>query len=192
MQAIYGKEAVIHGGSLRDLALDKDPSDIDIAIPYVKGKDFPSPGIVPSGWYPVRTVTKYHRNKGSYKDGVPQVSGNINNYSAPGIEVDVQVIPYSFNRNWFGRHVINNNDFGMNQIGFDGEKLLYNTNFEFDFFSKQFTFRKLGTRYMAENAIKRAEVWKFSGKYDGFKFDCTRAKDFLERTADCPDSRSVG
>jgi hypothetical protein len=179
IQSNIGKESIIHGGAMRDLALGKEPHDIDIAVPYNPDIDGYVSWYPPHGWKILRETTKRQTDK--YKDGVPQISGNIWNVSVYGILPQVQIIPYNFPRNWFGRHVINSNDFGMNQIGFDGNKLLYNSNFEYDYFNRVFTFRKLGTRYMAKNAIKRAENWEASGKYAGYKFDCSVAKDFLAR-----------
>jgi hypothetical protein len=179
VQATFGKECVIHGGSMRDLSLGRDPSDIDIAVPYNPDKDQQLPFFIPHTWEIVKITTKHQTDH--YKDGVPQISGNIFNIKVRGVQPQVQLIPYNFPRNWFGRHVINNNDFGMNQIGFDGTKILYNTNFEHDFFNKVFTFRKLGTPYMARNAIRRAEKWEYSGKYEGFRFDCSLAQEFLDR-----------
>lgn len=181
MQRKYGKESIIHGGALRDLALGKEASDIDIAIPHDPEK---TEGLlsfnVPIGWRVSKVTAK--KNAYKYQDGVPQISGDLVNYKVPGLTPEVQVIPYKFSKHWFGRHVINNNDFGMNQIGYNGGRLLYNRNFEFDFFTKTFTFRKLGTEYMARNAINRAKGWEASGKYYGFEFDYTKAEDFLSRS----------
>jgi hypothetical protein len=172
-------EAIIHGGALRDLVIGRfhRVKDIDIAIP----SSSPGEGAL-RGWshnpWP-RQIPK------QFKEAYRQIPGliEVNNFSTPYTHITVQIAVWDLPNTWFGRRIINRNDFGINQIGWDGRKFLWTSAFERDEQTNTFTALKFQVPQQAHNSIKRAKNWQYSGDYKGFKFDVSRAEEFLKNHA---------
>jgi hypothetical protein len=169
VQEVYHPAAVIHGGAIRDFKLGLPANDLDIAVPYVE-RDLPFlddlRDSLPRSW-------KYRRGsfrKNEYKQGVYELH-EVENFKVDGLFLPVQIITYRYAVPWFGMHVINHNDFGMNQVGYDGNRIFWSHRFKEDMAAKQFTHVCCHYKYQAANAITRAARWARSGKYPGFKFD---------------------
>jgi hypothetical protein len=173
------EEAVIHGGALRDLALGKEGriKDIDIAVQPERPGQYLGDYMCNLGWSRMK-----ERNVHEMYDAIPDLQ-TITEFKTLRSPKTVQVCSYTYSANWFVRHVINNNDFGINQIAFNGERFFFTTAFERDVATKTFTALKFKTAYQARNAIKRAKNWQYSGDYKGFKFDVSRAEEFLKNHA---------
>ncbi len=171
--AYSAPQALIHGGAMRDSACKRQVSDVDIAVP--RHTDFgmyhlsPIQVLSEEGWVHKRCSFK----KDSYRKGVAEIE-DVDTYKVPGLDVPVQVITYDYPVAWFGMRVINRNDFGMNQIGYDGKKVFWSHNFERDMKEKTFHHVYCKYAYQARNAISRAKGWQF-GKYHDFKFDLALA-----------------
>ena len=166
------KGAIIHGGALRDLVLGKihRVKDIDVAIPAVSDESLDRDGW-DHGFMPKPAQASYSQ--------IPRLL-RVDNWGTHFVHQPVQTSVYDYPLNWFGRRIINDNDFGINQICWDGQKFLYTPAFEHDVQTKTFTALKFKVRRQAENSIKRAKKWKHSGDYKGFTFDVSRADQFLK------------
>jgi len=183
LQTTLPTPAILHGGALRDLTLGKTErvKDLDIAVCVPKHYEGHYANFVlyklydALGW---KHVERKKRQAHTYMN-VPNLVTVID-FEHPSFGIPVQICLYDYSENWFGRTIINNNDFGMNQVGFDGNKFLYTPAFERDVSTKTFTALKFKVRGQAENAIKRANDWKYSGAFKGFNFDVSRAHRFLK------------
>lgn len=177
-------EAIIHGGALRDLVLGKTHrvKDLDIALqgylytfvsfegvglPYFK---------YPLSWHGLVTSKEYYGD-------IPDLH-NLETLRSHHTKIPVQIAHFGIAKEWFGRKIINRNDFGINQIGWDGKRFIHTRAFEHDVKTKTFTALKFQVRKQAENSIKRANNWKYSGDYQGFTFDVSRAREFLDKNPD--------
>lgn len=152
-----GFNAILAGGCLRDLFCGKPAKDIDLFVLFTTQ--------LPNAWELAKALgwgaNDYRRKNYAQFSPVYQIDFVVENTSLkpPYQIIGVKDIQYA-------EALIGNFDYGLCQIGFDGERLLYTPAFEKDFINQTFT---LTHPYAYDHSIERYKTWTRE-KYKNWPF----------------------